>query len=337
MGIRSLLVNILVFIAATLGALLLAEGISRVAMPQWAPEHAERAFWAYDSLLGWSQRPNQDTRFVHRDFSVRITTNADGLRDRDHSVARVPGRRRLLVLGDSFAWGFGVEREQMFSKVIEARHPDWEVINAGVSGYGTDQEYLYLKERGARYRPDVVLLLSVPNDIEDNSRADRYWHRKPLFVVSGDSLRLTDVPVPRPSFRDRLKNALYGDTYFFAHAYVAATVALRSLTHADQPTGPWRGTLQYAVTQRLLFALDREARAIGARLVLVSVPTRDRNLQGLLAATADSVGVPYLPLDSAFAAIGERAHFAHDGHWNAAGHQVAAAAIESLLVARRIF
>src|SRR5262249_32668836 len=77
--------------------------------------------------------------------------------------------------------------------------------------------------------------------------------------------------------------------------------------------------------------------AIGARLVLVSVPTHDGNLKALLAATADSAGVPYLPLDSALAPLGERAHFAPDGHLNAAGHQGAAAAIEALLVARRGF
>src|SRR5262245_37658747 len=111
MGIRSVFVNLSILVAATLGALVLVEGISRVALPQWAPEHAERAFWAYDSLLGWAQRPNQDTRFVHQDFAVRITTNAAGLRDRDYSLDRVPGRHRLLVLGDSFAWGFGVERD----------------------------------------------------------------------------------------------------------------------------------------------------------------------------------------------------------------------------------
>ena len=67
--------------------------------------------------------------------------------------------KRVLVLGDSFTWGFGVEQEQIFTEVIENSRKDVEVINAGVSGYSPDQELIWLREQGMHFQPDLVLLL----------------------------------------------------------------------------------------------------------------------------------------------------------------------------------
>jgi hypothetical protein len=62
------------------------------------------------------------------------------------------------LLGDSFAMGDGVERGELFADVLENLLPKTEVVNLGVSGYGTDQELLTYLRRGRQYRPDVVLL-----------------------------------------------------------------------------------------------------------------------------------------------------------------------------------
>jgi len=69
----------------------------------------------------------------------------------------------LVVLGDSFAWGFGVEDEQMFTRIVERESdPPVELVNLGVSGYGTDQQYLLWLELGQRFQPDRVLILVTP-------------------------------------------------------------------------------------------------------------------------------------------------------------------------------
>lgn len=41
----------------------------------------------------------------------------------------------MLILGDSFGWGYGVEHHERFSKILEEAHPDWEIISASVTGF----------------------------------------------------------------------------------------------------------------------------------------------------------------------------------------------------------
>src|SRR4030095_12115366 len=101
------------------------------------------------------------------EFSVEVSINSHGQRDDEYPVERT-GKRRMFVLGDSLGWGFGVELHERFSERMEDIHPDWEIINASVSGYSTDQELLYLQHQGMVFAPDVVLLLFHPNDFEGN-------------------------------------------------------------------------------------------------------------------------------------------------------------------------
>lgn len=108
-----------------------------------------------------------------------VWINADGQRDVDHALAKPPGVVRIAVLGDSYAEALQVDFEQTFWRVM-ARDLEGcaalagrrvEVINFGVSGYGTAQELLMLRRRALRYAPDVVLLLfTTGNDVRNNSK-----------------------------------------------------------------------------------------------------------------------------------------------------------------------
>ena len=123
---------------------------ARMFFPEWAPTREERVkFWIHSELLGWEHTPNQQGRFNHRDFSVDVAINSHGMRDDEYSIERTD-KKRMLVLGDSFGWGFGVEHQERFSEMLEKKHRNWEIINASVSGYGTDQQYLFLREKGMR-------------------------------------------------------------------------------------------------------------------------------------------------------------------------------------------
>jgi GDSL-like Lipase/Acylhydrolase family len=90
-------------------------------------------------------------------------SNSLGYRDVEHEVAKAPGVYRIVVIGDSIGQGLRVERyADIFPAVLErtltARGLRAEVINLSVSGYNTQQEVETLRERGLRYRPDLVLL-----------------------------------------------------------------------------------------------------------------------------------------------------------------------------------
>jgi hypothetical protein len=128
----------------------------------------------HDATLGWRLRPGtggwtaeESTRFV------RI--NSDGLRDREHARAKPPRTIRLAVLGDSYMEATSVAFEDTFAAQLEARLQSCagplavEVINFGVSGYGTAQEHLTFEMKAAAYQPDIVLTaIYFGNDLHNN-------------------------------------------------------------------------------------------------------------------------------------------------------------------------
>jgi lysophospholipase L1-like esterase len=99
-----------------------------------------------------------------------VTLNSHGLRDEEIPYEKPAGERRILVLGDSVAFGWGVDQGDTFSDRMEPRLKQltggaWQVINAGVNGYTSEQELEYLSIEGLRYSPDIVVLLYVGNDL----------------------------------------------------------------------------------------------------------------------------------------------------------------------------
>jgi len=107
---------------------------------------------------------------------VRVTYNSQGWRDEEHGFENNSGAFRILVLGDSFMEAYSVELKDTFHKQLERfaleNGVPIEVINLGVGGYGTLQEYLVFDEIGKRYKPDIVLLgFFLTNDVTDNSLA----------------------------------------------------------------------------------------------------------------------------------------------------------------------
>ncbi len=105
------------------------------------------------------------------EFKVRFETNSQGLRYREIPLAKPAGRRRTLVLGDSFVEGVGVEGEQTFSSLLERdasrSGKPAEYINGGLSGAGPKQYRDLFLEVGLRYQPDAVLLCVYANDLVD--------------------------------------------------------------------------------------------------------------------------------------------------------------------------
>jgi hypothetical protein len=312
---------VLAAVAGELGARVLLRG--------WGPTvGGERTTYArYDELLGWSQRPGFQERFTRREFSVDVRINSQGLRDRDYPLART-SKRRVLVLGDSFGWGYGVELHERFDEALEQRNPGWEIVNASVSGYGTDQELLYLRERGVAYRPDVVLLLLYRNDFTNNLAAAQYYTNKPYFVMEGAGLELRNVPVPPPSVSQRVARWL-GSTYLWGRVVQGGMGAL-DRAFADPSRGGQRP--DHPLSARLVEEIHRTSVRAGARFALVSVPMASERREVLHRQAVES-GFPYLPLDSAFEQSGGSLVFPENLHWTAEGHAVAADAIEDLLVA----
>ncbi len=314
----------------------LAEAMARLWFPEWGPTRAERArFWVDDAKLGWAHAPGTRGRFNHPDFSVEVAINADGLRDDEYPKARTSDRR-MLVLGDSYAWGFGVEARERFTERLEQRHPDWEIINAAVSGYGIGQEYLYLRGRGLAFRPDVVLMLVCDNDFTDSVRAEDNWRFRPYFELQGGELQVRGVPVPGATLDQLGRRFLLGQTHLGSRIYGAKEAIKRMLHPAARAAPSWAAppppipSTAIAITEALLRAIGSDVDGARAGLVIVSVPMA-KDLRAVFERSAHALQAPFLALDPFFAGDARKLLFEHDNHWNAAGQLRAADAIDQFL------
>src|SRR5690606_3914579 len=108
------------------------------------------------------------------EFRVPVRINSHGLRDRERSLEKPAGSRRVLVVGDSHVEALQVELEDAIGPQLEQRLRaslgTVEVVSAGVSGYGTAGELLLFRSLGWRFEPDLVVLAFYPgNDVKNNS------------------------------------------------------------------------------------------------------------------------------------------------------------------------
>lgn len=153
-------------------ALLLAELALRLHTPLDAGRHAE--FRIPHPVYGWLPLAGASYLNTVPDRPHRVTYNSRGFRDVEHEPEKQLGRMRIALLGDSFMEGYSVPLESSFHQRLQAmaaqRGWEIEVINLGVGGYGTLQQYLVLRDTGWLYEPDVVLIAFFgSNDLRNNS------------------------------------------------------------------------------------------------------------------------------------------------------------------------
>ncbi|MBS4730668.1 SGNH/GDSL hydrolase family protein [Mycobacterium sp. SM1] len=201
------LLAVVLTVAATMGAV---EAVFRVLgyRPLYDVYAKPDNFYVADRLVGWSYGPGATGEFVGpRPFPITFRThiriNSLGLRGPELTPV-APGGLRVLVLGDSVASGLEVAENETYSAVAagllsQRLGVSVQVVNAGVRGYGTDQEWLLYRERLKPLHPDVVLVHETANDPDDNVTLHRMRRvfGKPAFILGpDDTLHLVGQPVP---------------------------------------------------------------------------------------------------------------------------------------------
>jgi lysophospholipase L1-like esterase len=164
--------KLLLALAGCVAGLVLAEIALRVAgvAPRVGFFQKEQFQLSRNIRIGWEPIPNPaatggtlDPRWSPQE------RNSLGFRDYEHPVEKVPGRYRILIIGDSVTKGLGIPDPRMaFPMVLESRLKELgvagEVLNFGVEGYNTQQEVETLNDKGLRYAPDLVILAYCLND-----------------------------------------------------------------------------------------------------------------------------------------------------------------------------
>jgi hypothetical protein len=288
----------LALVAASVAvALLAAEAALRVlgySAPVW---------YQPDAQLGWALRPGA-AGWAAREGRAWVQVNADGRRDRGALLDKPDDVYRIAVLGDSYSEAMQVEREQAYWALLPGRlaacgfQPGrrFEMLNFGVSGYGTAQEYVALETRAMRYRPDLVLLqFTNGNDVKDNSFALTEENGRPFFMLDPQGrLRIDDSFASSPGFRRHLSLPCQAARRLSDSSRVLQLVrqvrSMRFAGEAQADAGEEIGIEQgleaallapprerlwdeaWRVTEALIARAAEHAERNGARFVVVTVP-----------------------------------------------------------------
>lgn len=237
----------------------------------------------YDDTLGWALRPDSEESSEATGQEVVYTINSAGQRDDEVTLEKPAGTFRIVFLGDSRTFGYGVPIDRHFTRLIEGYFNKVEAINLGVSGYGVDQELLALRTRGLQYQPDLVLAYVAHFGDHRHIHRERFGKAKPIFELAGDSVVVANVPVPDRfaglDFAHRVDLALTDLSPLYRDASKAAIHAIKAVLGRTPPalaaptTPADTAALQdrlYDLALAIIRQMDRETTRAGARFVLVT-------------------------------------------------------------------
>lgn len=162
-----------------------AEAFVRMSYPApdsyFKPDTKNQVFVS-SSVPGLVYDLNPNATSTRKDIEFRI--NSSGFRDRDYSTD-AKNRFRVMALGDSITFGYGLPVEDSYPKQLETylrqSRMQVDVINAGVSGYSPTEEVAFLQAKGLQFKPDVVILQLCVNDITQNSGELLQINRQKMF------------------------------------------------------------------------------------------------------------------------------------------------------------
>jgi hypothetical protein len=330
-----------------------------------------------DPVLGWRLEPNASVVRKRPEYRVEVNVNSHGWRDVEHSYDKPEGIYRIVLLGDSFMEAYQVELEDSMARQLErlahrSGHQEVEVINLGVSGYGTYQEYLAFTEEGIKYDPDLVLLaFYADNDVHNNSYAishafwgdnDPHFFSRPYLVAKNGGWQEIRPDYER-AYAETYNNPIWQETALYG--VYRAYVIERSLDNLAE-TGGARGaylchpTREYEeaweVTGESLSRLNRAVIQAGARLVVFTVPANievePQQMQVVLNRAEnpdqlcieediadkrvkqmlDDLQIPIIDLMQPFREADGPLFYDLDPHWNVEGHRLAAEVVFETLV-----
>jgi hypothetical protein len=182
--------NLLLMLSSLLLAFVLAEiGLRAlgIAHPRMMRPDFHRGFSFVPGAECWNTREGR----------TYVEINSQGFNDRERALEKASGGYRIAVLGDSYVAALQVERERRFTETLERQLNQRgcfspkrvEVLNFGVSDYGTAQELMVLRHSVWPYDPDMVILAFWPaNDLNDNSKQLSRHPRRPFGVIREGNL-----------------------------------------------------------------------------------------------------------------------------------------------------
>ena len=361
--IKKFLLNILVSVFAIIVALIIVEFLLRIFF------HQNLNITRVDAEKIFELKPNIASVLRRQEFITHVKINSQGLRDREYELKKLGNTVRIAVVGDSFVFGFGVELNETMVKILESKlnsrlskksSINYEVMNFGVSAYGTEQEYILIKNKVINYSPDIIILAFVPNDFKENVKFN-------LFDVKNDALIMNHHQKITSLLKLRNYISWHSHLYSLVYSSIIDNQKLRDFfIKAKLLNPPYKNPdtdfdsliylnskneeFEYSVNKTLflLNAINDIAKKNNLEFAIFLVPTREQvdnnkmkdyiksnnlpfenlnttKVQEIIKALQKENVIIIDPLDL-FKKYNKNNTFYYnvDGHWNTRGHQFAA-------------
>lgn len=258
--------------------------------------------YAPDRWCGSKLQPNFSGHWS-KEGRAAFHTNSLGFRDCEHTIRKPTKTRRIAVLGDSYIEALQVSDDATFARRLESEffeRPidgkfDVEVLSFGVSGWGTAQQLLALRNYVWQFDPDVVVLAFLAdNDVRNNSRRLEPMQCRPFFRLTADSKLIPDESfLAQPEFlvanktithwknaiinfsrviqlgrelRDSVKESSSGSS---SDDVIEAGLEFTSMVPPITPD--WIEA--WDITDRLIVQMSEEVHDRGRRFVVMTIPS----------------------------------------------------------------
>ncbi len=361
--LRTLLLDTLLFLLSMAAALAVAECSLPLVKNRSLDEAVYQArrpviqaqYGAFHPVLGFTLQKNlRDVRqFYPGQLDYTVDTNSQGFRGPEWDLS--PGRKNVLILGDSFAFGWGVSLEETMGKVLERdlrrKDPAWQVINLAMPGWSIREALAALELYRERLKPVAVIYVFCPNDIDGmtpplpDGTYDLAYHPPPgAEKIFADLIRRN-----QPEYRS-LKKWFYQSYLKAFHArFIRPLLSsrIRGSMRVDPPPAgfDFPPPLETATppdmpeTRFLRYGLQRlRTAAGGAELILTTTSDksivykadRPENLRWVLKDfSLETPGTRFVDFEEFVRKTpdGRKFYLDFDDHWSPAGHAVAAGMI----------
>lgn len=184
-------------------------------------------FEEYDAF-GYRLHPSREMHYRYPPDSpveIKITSNADGFRS-SRELEQRDERKRIMIIGDSFVFGDGVEEQDRFSNILETLEPNWRIDNLGMTGFGPDLMLRAFESVGLALTPQIAVFCMYTDDFR---RVRPYYagvgFKIPRYKL--ESGKLITIPYPEKSLLH--ESAIY---HSIRHIYWTKSDAIYRLNEA---------------------------------------------------------------------------------------------------------
>lgn len=352
--------NLLLMSGSVLFAAVLFELALR-ALPNPPVADIRTSFTCKDPVLRTTMRPLVRSNQAGSEWKdVVLQGNANGYRDTEWGVKR--GGQRVMLLGDSFAWGWGVPFDRGMGALME-RSGRLSIFNVAIPGDGINDYFVRFHVHRHTVRPDAVVVVMYVNDFFQDNLGDDLYVKRASAAQAMPPGPYNPQCIPYPLNLDNYLDSLYtfrmirrlrasGSFGFTSEEQKKAALRRGYELDVHYLANEARRTASaFAYAEHHLSKIKSDSPAMlvvyippkysvepSARKQLewafaasVSNVLHPEVVERKLAALADKLGIPFLNLRESLATASRPAYWEFDGHLNEEGHAIAAREIQSRL------